>query len=388
MSTFVTREWTAVAADGLPRRYTRSGPYQAYIPSHLTGRPITLHPATRALTEQAHQLARESFETVRHAGLGQIGDLLVRSEASASSLIEGYEPSARAVAVADFVHRGHLPALTVARNLHAVRESLHGSTDPSVPLVTQACDLQAVIVPAAAGLRTQPVWIGGPSPLEAHYNAPPHEVVPELLDDLASYLASHPHTPVVAAALAHAQFETIHPFTDGNGRAGRVLLGMILSRDGLTPGVALPVSTELFRDRTRYYAALDAYRAGDDDAIITVVADAVCAAAERSVALASAVTTWQNDHTAALEAFLRARSATGRVRRGTAHRLIQALPSTPVLDAATVVAAHDVSDNAARAALESLADAGIVRRDRKTDRTRTLYVAADLLDLIVGDARG
>ncbi len=384
MSPFVTLTWTPAATDGLPRRYTRSGQFQAYVPEPLTGRAITVRPATRALAEEADEAARAAAASVRHAGLGQVGDLLVRSEASASSLIEGYEPTARSVAVADFVRRGRDAAVTVARNLRAVREALERTSDPEVSLVTSTCELHTVIAPGSAGLRTEPVWIGGRTPLEAHYNAPPHGQVRGLLDDLDGYLASHPHTPVVAAALAHAQFETIHPFTDGNGRAGRVLLGMVLSRDGLTPGVTLPVSVELFRDRDRYYAALDAFRRGDDDAIVGVVADAVCVAAEQAVRLSDDVSTWQREQTSALDAHLAARSASGRVRHGTAHRVVEALPGSPVLDAASVVAAHGVTDNAARAALETLADAGVLRRDRKADRTRTVYVATGLLDLVAG----
>jgi Fic family protein len=381
-SPFVTQTWTPAATDGLPRRYTRTGEYQAYVPHLLTGRPITLRPRTRELAEQADAAARVAVAAVRHAGLGQIGDLLVRSEASASSLIEGYEPSARSVAVADFVQRGRDAAVTVARNLHAVRASLDRSTDPSFSLVDDVCDLHAGIAPGSAGLRREPVWIGGRTPLEAHYNAPPHDLVRGLLDDLDAYLVSHPHTPVVAAALAHAQFETIHPFTDGNGRAGRVLLGTVLSRDGLTPGVALPVSTELFRDRERYYAALDAYRRDDDDAIVAVVADAVSVAADESVRLSQEVGAWQQRQIEALDALLAARSPSGRVRHGAAHRIVGTLPHAPVLDVAAAVAAHGVTDNAARAALETLADAHVLRRDRKSDRTRTLYVAVGLLDLI------
>ncbi|MGY4643934.1 Fic family protein [Cellulomonas sp. URHB0016] len=382
MSPFVAQTWTPVATDGVPRRSTRSGEYQAYVPHLLTGRPITLQPRTRALTDEADAAARVAVAAVRHAGLGQLGDLLVRSEASASSLIEGYEPSARSVAVADFVRHGRDAAVTVARNLHAVRASLERSTDQTVSLVDDVCSLHTGIAPASAGLRREPVWIGGRTPLEAHYNAPPHDHVRALLDDLDAYLASHPHAPVVAAALAHAQFETIHPFTDGNGRAGRVLLGMVLSRDGLTPGVALPVSTELFRDRERYYAALDAYRRGDDDGIVAVVADAVSVAAEESVRLSHEVGAWQQRQVDALDAHLAARSASGRVRHGTAHRIVAALPRAPVTDVAAAVAAHRVTDNAARAALETLAEAGVLRRDRTSDRTRTLYVAAGLLELV------
>src|SRR5262249_31311853 len=71
---------------------------------------------------------------------------------------------------------------------------------------------------------------------------PPHEFVPGLLEDLCAFCNSDSLPAVVQAALAHAQFETIHPFVDGNGRTGRVLIHIVLRRRGLAPGILPPVS--------------------------------------------------------------------------------------------------------------------------------------------------
>jgi Fic family protein len=383
MGRYVTQHWTPRATDGVPRRFTRSGTYRAFVPDSLLGLDVRLDAHVTRLLDEAETRARAAAELAADAGLGQVGDLLVRSEAAASSLIEGYEPTPRAVAVADFVARGRESAVTVARNLHAVRESGQRALDPAVSLVWDVVELQRLITPRHAGVRTEPVWIGGRTPLEAHYNAPPHDLVPGLLDDLDAYVESRRHRPVVAAALAHAQLETIHPFADGNGRAGRVLIGTVLARYGVAPQITLPVSTALFRDRERYYAALDTYRRGDRGvAIVTVVAEAVRAAAADALALSGQVTHWQQRQTEALDAYLRDRSPTGRVRHGVAHRLIADLPTHPVLDAATAAARYGVTDVAARNALDSLVAAGVLRPDRKADRARTVYVATELLDLV------
>ncbi|NUU19842.1 Fic family protein [Cellulomonas humilata] len=383
MGSYVTQQWTPRATDGVPRRFTRSGSYQAFVPDSLLDHDLPLDPGVTMLLDEAESRAREAADLAAHAGLGQIGDLLVRSEAAASSLIEGYEPTPRAVAVADFVARGRESAVTVARTLHAVRESVERALDPDVSLVWDVVELQRLIAPRHAGVRTEPVWIGGRTPLEAHYNAPPHELVPGLLDDLDAYVASRRHRPVLAAALAHAQLETIHPFADGNGRAGRVLIGTVLARYGVAPQITLPVSTALFRDRERYYAALDTYRRGDQGvAIVTVVAEAVVAAAADALALSGQVTDWQSRQTDTLDAYLRDRSPTGRVRRGVAHRVVADLPTHPVLDAASVAARYEITTVAARNALDSLAGAGVLRTDRKADRTRTVYVATELLELV------
>lgn len=309
-----------------------------------------------------------------------LGDLLVRSEASGSSLIEGYAPTPRAVALADFAERGKRSAVTVARNVRAVRASLAEPLGPS--WTGHVARLHAVLAPGHAGTRTVPVWIGGATPLDARYNAPPARLVDELLVNLDAFLDAGEHRPVIAAAIAHAQYESIHPYTDGNGRAGRVLIALVLAHYGLTPGFVLPVSASLFADRERYYAALTAYRAGRLDPIVAVVADAVLDAAEATTHLARTVAHWQEDARAALLAYQAATSPTGRVRRGVANALIDTLPATPVLDAATLAQTAHVTPQAARTALNALVTAGVLTSDKKTDRTRTLYVAEDLLDLI------
>jgi hypothetical protein len=382
--TYVTRTWTPVAPDGLPRRYLRSGPYRAYVPDPVP-RDWTPAPDLAKRIERAQQAARAAREATAAARVGQVGDLLVRSEASASSRIEGYTAGAKAVAVAEFAGRGKPDVLTVARNLRAVR-GVVGDSDLST-LVERVVEAQPALCPTSPGIRTAPVWIGGATPLDAHFVAPPVELVRDLLDDLQDAIVASAHEPVVLAALAHAQFESIHPFGDGNGRAGRILLAAILAGTGLTGDGALPVSTGLFADRERYYRALDASRTHGPELIVEVVADAVLAAASQASALAEAVDEWRAGSRAALDAHLRDRSPSGLVRTGTAHRLLDHLAAEPVLDTARVRAWGGVTDNAARGALETLAEAGVLHRDRRSDRTRTLYIARGLLEL-VGAAEG
>jgi len=86
--------------------------------------------------------------------------------------------------------------------------------------------------------------LGGTSyhPIEADFVPPPPDLVPGLIEDLLRYLNGATHAPLIQAALIHAQFETIHPFTDGNGRVGRALIHTVLTRRGLLPGMVLPTS--------------------------------------------------------------------------------------------------------------------------------------------------
>ena len=131
-------------------------------------------------------------------------------------------------------------------------------------------------VHAAGAWREQQVWVGG-SPLhpgDAHYVPPVAADVPGLMADLVRFMDRDDLPPLAHAALAHAQFETIHPFTDGNGRTGRALLHSVLLHTGAIHRVTVPISAGLLALRDDYFAALTAYRAGDAEPILRCVAEA------------------------------------------------------------------------------------------------------------------
>ena len=132
--------------------------------------------------------------------------------------------------------------------------------------------------PPVGGVSSR--WIGGSrlGPHAAVFVPPVHERVPGLIDDLVAFIARD-DVPVLAhAALAHAQFETIHPFEDGNGRTGRALVHAMLRSKGLTRTVTVPISAGLLVDTDAYFVALTAYRSGDPEPIVECFADAAFAA--------------------------------------------------------------------------------------------------------------
>ncbi|HZX57039.1 MAG TPA: Fic family protein, partial [Ilumatobacteraceae bacterium] len=118
--------------------------------------------------------------------------------------------------------------------------------------------------------REEPVWIGGNdiSPHDAMFVPPRQQRVPDAIDDLVAFVARDDLPILVQTALTHAQFETIHPFPDGNGRTGRALVHAQLRNKGLTRNVTVPISAGLLTDIDAYFAALDAYREGDLVAIV------------------------------------------------------------------------------------------------------------------------
>jgi Fic family protein len=220
------------------------------------------------------------------ATMEALSRFLLRAEAVASSRIEGLEIGARRLAHAEIAHREgwHIDDQTakdVVGNVAAVRAAIERGSQPNALAVD---DLHALHSTLLAGDRRFPVgeprqvqnWIGGSpyNPCSAEFVPPPHDKVPELLTDLVAYVNSDDHPPVVQAALAHAQFETIHPYVDGNGRVGRALVHIVLGRRGLAAGSVLPISLALATRQDEYIAGLTSFRFigrwGTSDAIEAV----------------------------------------------------------------------------------------------------------------------
>lgn len=157
-------------------------------------------------------------------------------------------------------------AREVVANLEALREALALAERGGTVAPDDLCRLHARLmagtwdVHLGGVVREEQNWIGGNTPLDATSVPPPHQEVPALLDDLCAYLSGTDHSPLVQAALVHAQFETIHPFADGNGRTGRALLHLVLRRRGLCTRFVPPISLVLATWSRRYVDALMATR--------------------------------------------------------------------------------------------------------------------------------
>ncbi len=211
------------------------------------------------------------------------------------------------------------------------------------------------------------------------------------------YMAGATHSPIVQAALVHAQFETIHPFPDGNGRVGRALIHTVLTRRGLNSEAILPVSLVLATLQDEYIAGLGAFRVegGAESAQvfeayetwISTFADAVRLAAEQAADLERRLGELRQ---AWSQVISDARQVEGRVRaapRDSALSMIlDALPGTPVLTTSTVTRMHGVTTTAAQNALPQLADYGVLDRI-SIGRAQRAYVSLDVLHLITRSER-
>ncbi len=249
----------------------RYGTYHPAVPASIADVVLELPSSVLAGAESASRdIAR--FDVELGGEIAPFASVLLRSESAASSQIENLTASARAIGEAE------LPGGKAKRN--AERIVANTAAMRAAVALSDAVDAEAIRAMHQALMvgdprhtpgefRTEPVWIGGGStPVGATFVGPRHELIAEVIDDLIAFAqrADVPALPQIA--VSHAQFETIHPFTDGNGRTGRALVQAMLRNKGLTRQVTVPVSAGLLADTDAYFAALTSYREGDAAPIV------------------------------------------------------------------------------------------------------------------------
>ncbi|MGO1899304.1 MAG: Fic family protein [Brevibacterium yomogidense] len=401
MGIWQPRHWESEVDSGVPRRERRSGEFCAYIPDLLTDAPLMLSPATARLLAEAETAVRRLDRRSAH-GLASLSRFLLRSEAIASSRIEGLAPSAKKIALAELGQSEDVEGLSdtavlVANNMTAVRDASQTIADTGTITTDHLLELQSSLLtdaPRLHGVRTTQNWLGGSAyhPFEAEFVPPGPEHVEGLMDDLVEYMNGAAHSPIVQAALAHAQFETIHPLADGNGRVGRAIIHTVLTRRGLSADSILPVSLVLATFRDEYIHGLTAYRRdGSSDSRqvvegketwISVFVEAVLHAAERASELADDIDALREEWTALITDRRKAEGRSRALRSDSAVTLIlNELPGTPVLTPVTVARIHGVSPQAAHTALETLREAHVLET-ASIGRGKRAFLSPDLLNLI------
>lgn len=368
----------ALGGRGARRGFT----FRAYVPERIADADFLLASHVAAAAANAEQACRAlNDDPPTPANLEALARQLLRAESVASSRIEGLVVSHRRLAQAAFAGTPRdLTAQGVLANIAALERAvaLVGATGE----ITSAhvLDVHRVLLTDTRDehlgglLREEQDWIGGgaSSPRSAEFVPPPHDLVPALLDDLAAFCNRDDLPAVIQAAIAHVQFETIHPFHDGNGRVGRALILALLRRRGIAPRYLPPVSLALAGSAGRYVAGLTSWRAGDDEDWYTVFIEAVLHAATSAHAFA--------DDVAALQSRWLRRAGSPRRNSGPL-RLIELLPSQPIIDVKTAARLLGGTEERARQTLVRLAEAGVVRQTGATRRNR-VWECVGLFDLL------
>ncbi|MFF0501031.1 Fic family protein [Nocardia aobensis] len=377
MATVVRQRWVSNLDAGLSRKDRGSGNYEAYVPDRLVGRSIVLDSDTAADVVDAEVAVRrldsEASALVETEALSR---LLLRAEAIASSRIEGLEIGARRLLRAEAARQAEgasndVTAVEVLANIDAM--ALAASAVAPGELITEDILLEVHrrllagtnIASHGGELRTVQNWIGGSSynPCSADFVPPPPEYVPELIRDLIEFCNGDNLPAVAQAAIAHAQFETIHPFVDGNGRTGRALIHLVLRRRGVAEHVVAPVSLVLATWSDSYINGLTSFRyvgapeSAEAISGVNIWVARFAAACARAVADATVFESAAAD----LQRSWRARVAPVRANSAL-DLLLSRLVGAPILTTATAATLISRSFPATNAAVERLTEAGILRQ--------------------------
>ncbi|MFY9719502.1 MAG: Fic family protein, partial [Candidatus Cybelea sp.] len=372
-----------------PRRARRACDYRAYLPDQLADRAFSVDGAVAADVAQAElAIARLDGRARALVDTEALARLLLRSESVASSWIEGIEVRPRRLLrVAAEQRLGEEPrdvtASEVLANVDAMQlgmESVREGTKLDVGLLLKMHQLllSRTHMGAHAGrFRTAQNWIGGSgyNPCEATFVPPPPERVEPLMNDLCTFCNTDDLPTVAQAAIAHAQFETIHPFPDGNGRIGRALIQLILRRRGLSKRALAPISLILARSRENYFSTLraTAYTGRPDSANARESANAWIEFFAATALQAAREAHAFEQRIDKLEA--RWRKRLGRVRAASAvDLLLRRLPAAPVLTVPGVAEMTGRSFEAANNAVAVLVEAGVLKPITVARRNRAFEV--------------
>ena len=313
--------------------------------------------------------------------------LLMRSESIASSRIEGILVDARDLARAEarqrIGRRVGARAREVIGNVNAMQLAIARAATVERLTIRELLSVHEVLMrdhlPTAGKMRTVQNWIGGNdyNPCGADYVPPPPEHVPALMEDLCALCNADQAPPLFQTAIAHAQFETIHPFDDGNGRTGRALMHILLRRRGLAPRVTPPISVAFSHARTAYISGLISFLDAKFDqwleTFVAAVLSSVTLAERYRTAVAELLAEWHQ----------RLRDGANPRSDAAAWLILEQLPAYPVLNRADAAEFSGRSLPAVDLGLRQLEDAGILDPIREQSPSRRSWEPSGLLDLII-----
>jgi Fic family protein len=364
---------------------------RAYVPAPLPpAPPMDLDGSRAVLLERATQALGQ---------LDGVASLLpdkwlflyayVRREAVLSSQIEGTQSSLSDLLLYEIDQAPGVPLDDVAEVSNYIAALEHGveRLRSGFPLCNRLLrEMHAKLMSGARGgdkdpgnFRRSQNWIGGTRPGNARFVPPPPEEVESCMGALEVFLNENQTLPVLLkAALAHVQFETIHPFLDGNGRLGRLLITLIIQQGGMLSEPLLYLSLHFKSHRSLYYELLDRVRShGDWEAWVNFFLEGVHGTAKGAVRTANALAAlFQKDRELVL--------GTGLAGRASLLAAFEALRARPILNLAELAKASSLSFPTASKAIEKLSILGIARELTGQRRNR-LFVYSAYLDLLTNE---
>lgn len=380
-----THRWLHDPTLDAPPRYGRACEYQTFVPDPVFELALDLPGQVVGVVSEAERTIAD-LNSGAGSELVPLARLLLRTESIASSKVEGFQVATRNLARAEAHEatgrRIGPEAAEILANIDAMQFAIDEAASSAVSEAT-IVDIHRALMHRgsrsgiAGRLRTTQNWIGGNdyNPCGADFVPPPPEHIHELLDDLVRFANDDALPPLVQAAIAHAQFETIHPFADGNGRTGRALIHVILRRRGLTPRFVPPVSVDLARRKDAYILGLTWFREDRLAEWIETFSVSMKRAASLAARYVGRVRALQEVWRERLRAHLDPRADAA------AWSIIDVLPAHPVITVPLGVAVTGRTKPAVTNGIDQLAASGVLTPLGEARRNRA-WEAAGLIDLI------
>ncbi|MEP6507526.1 MAG: Fic family protein [Gemmatimonadales bacterium] len=383
-----SRTWQHNPSIAAPVSYRKACKYEIFIPDPIMPETLYIDSSTREAISEAERAVR-ALNYVAQPALKPLARLLLRTESIASSKVEGMHMSVRALAKAEALketggRKVGTEAAEILSNIDAMELAVEKAATAETLSVNEIEAIHRLLMEKtwnshiAGRIRTEQNWIGGNdfNPCGADYVPPPPEYVRLLLQDLCNTMNNDMLQPIIQAALVHAQFETIHPFDDGNGRTGRALIQVVLRKRELAVSYVPPISVILARSKDRYISGLANFREpGGEVTWIKQFAEATTTAANLArsylYAIQALVDDWRN----------KLRTGPNPRADSVAWKIIEVLPAHPMISGPVAEVAAGGSRPSVNIAIELLVNAGVLIPLTQGARNRT-WEASGLLDIL------
>ncbi|MCA4134098.1 Fic family protein [Arthrobacter sp. M4] len=367
---YESRPWDADPIQGASRRQRllSRGPYEAAVLPEIASLEPHIDLRLQAIVETA-TLEMVRFDAELGHNSAPFAALLLRTESASSSQIENLTASAGKIALAQLGDTSSTNAALIASNVRAIQAAIELSEDLSIANIARMHHalLNTSDENIAGEYRDRQVWIRGNSPHAAEFVPPHQDRVPPAMADLVDFMRRDDIPALTQAAIAHAQFETIHPFADGNGRTGRAIVSALLRAKGVAEKVTIPVSSGLLTDTRAYFDALGDYRDGNVLPIVELFAESAIRAVENGRLLIEEIQAVRDDY------YSRIAQAPSAVRS-----VLDLLPQEPAVTADMVAEHVAVSTATAYRTLERLESVGILKAAGKVRGVR-VWLATDII---------
>lgn len=357
--------------DSLGNRHER-GTYFANVPPKIEFVEFAIPSSLGSSVTRASQLIT-AFDNEHGEILALFTAMLLRSEAAASSEIENLSASPLSILQAEIGINTGGNAEQIAANTEAMKLAVDSTEELSLASILEMHRMlmsRQRSVPAGV-MRDEPVWIGGLSPVSASMVGVDTRKLEGAMNDLLLFIHRDDIPSLMKAALAHAHFENIHPFEDGNGRTGRALVHSILKKEGVCNNSLVPISAGLLTSPQRYYQALNLYREGNAGPIVALFAESATIAVSNGRQLSSDILDIKEMWNEKLRS-VRSHSSV--------WKLLTYLSGTPVLTVQSCLANVNISQTSLYESLNVLESRGITIKSG--NRENAQWRSVELLDAL------